>query len=128
MRKIVFQKTGMSDLTLERARSYPISEPYQLNQERYLTENGQPKVVKYGDPVRFIEVQLKGLSRDNYDGVVNGLLTWFSDPNIDWSKNSFTMIDEYGQQHTVRLWQDDFNMKQDSWDSYSIRLKLLKEG
>jgi len=51
---IIFQKTGLSDLTLERGRLFPIVEPITINQELYLTESMTPKVVDYGNTLMLI--------------------------------------------------------------------------
>ena len=50
---IVFSKAGLSDLTLERGRLYPISKPIQINQELYMTESLNAKVVDFGSTATF---------------------------------------------------------------------------
>lgn len=125
---IVFQKSGLSDLTLERGRIFPVEEAQiKINQETYLTESMNPKVVNYGSTLKLIRLKFAGLSRDNYDGTINGLKTWFESSQINWSENNFVMIDEMGISHTVRLWQKQFSMKQDSPNRYSITLTFLEE-
>ena len=124
---IKFQKSGMSDLTIEKGRLFPVSEPIEINQEIHLTESNNPKVIVYGDNLKIIELKFKGLTKDNYNGTVNGLYTWFNDSNINWMENSFTMIDEQGVSHTVRLYQKKFDMKMDSNGRYSIALKFIEE-
>lgn len=124
---IIFSKGGMSDLTLERGRIFPIQSPIQINQERHFTESMNPKVIVYSGTAEFFELKLEGLSRDNYDGTVNGLKTWFENALINWSENNFTLVDEEGNSLTVRLWQDNFNPQEESANRYSISLTLLKE-
>lgn len=124
---IVFQKSGMSDLTLERGRILPKKNPIEINQERYLTQNNKPIVVNYGSSLNLIEVEFNYLSKDNYDGAVNGLKTWFEDTSINWSANNFTLVDELGESHTVRFWQDKFDMQQNVGGRYSIKFTLLEE-
>lgn len=124
---IVFSHASLSDLTLERGRIYPVSQPIQINQDRYLTESNNPKVIDYGDDLNFIQLNFQYLSKDNYDGATNGLKTWFQDSNINYSENSFTLTDEDGVAHTVRFWQANFNMPQTSNGRYQISLTLLKE-
>ncbi|NOY60294.1 MAG: hypothetical protein GXO75_15400 [Calditrichaeota bacterium] len=124
---IVFQKSGLSDLTIEGGRLYPVSEPIRANQERYLTEDNSPKVVNYGDPLKLIKLVLDGLTRDNFDGTVNGLKTWFENSSINYSENNFTMVDETGQSRTVRLWQDDLDIKETSPGVFQVTLTLLEE-
>ena len=120
---IVFKKSGVSDLTLERGRIVPYStEEDQINQERYLTENYTSKVVNYGSNGKFLELTFKHLTKDNYDGTANGLRTWFNNSNINWSKYSFTLVDEDGVSHTVRLWQNRFKMGVDNAGRYSVKL------
>lgn len=128
MQAIIFQKGGLSDLTLERARIFPINRIQNINQELYLTESMAPKVVNYGGSSKIIEVVLEGLSKDNYDGTVNGLKTWFENSSINWSENNFTMLDEYGESFTVRYWQNNFNMPEIKGDQYSISFQLLVEA
>lgn len=125
---IVFQKAGLSDLTIERGRSFPIDHPIEINQELYLTESNNAKVVDFGNDLELIEVKISGLSRDNYDGTTNGLKTWFQNSSINWAKNTFTMIDEGGTSHTVRFWQDKFSMPRNEGDTYSISFTLKKEA
>jgi len=124
---IIFQKTGLSDLTLERGRLFPIVEPITINQELYLTESMTPKVVDYGNTLKLIELKLEGLSRENFDNAVNGLKTWFESSQINWCENSFTMVDETGTNRTVRLWQKEFKMAEVSPNRYSVSLTLLEE-
>ena len=124
---IKFQKSGMSDLTLEKGRLFPVSAPIEINQELHLTESNNPVVIVYGDNLNLIELKFKGLTKDNYDGTVNGLKTWFEDSNINWMENNFTLIDEKGVSHTVRLYQKKFDMKMDSNGRYSVSLKFIEE-
>lgn len=124
---IIFSHASMSDLTIERGRLFPLREPIELNQERQLTENKNPKVIDYGGYLNLWEMRFEGLSKDNYDGVVNGLKTWFQDSNINWAQNNFTLTDESGTDHTMRYWADDFDMPADADNRYSITLILLKE-
>jgi len=127
MADIIFQKGGMSDLTIERARVLPSTIPIEINQKRHLTQSMNAKVVDYGSTMETFQISFQGLTRDNYDGVVNGLKTWFSNSNINWAKNSFTMRDENNEVFTVRFWQDDFDMPNEEGDVYSISLILKKE-
>ncbi len=126
MSKIVWQKGGMSDLTIDKGRSFPVSEPIEINQERYMTESFNAKVISYGSSAKFIQLDISGVPKDNYDGTVNGIKTWFEDSNVNWSENSFTMIDERGNTLTVRFWQDGFSMPE-AWahrHNVSILLKV----
>jgi len=125
---IIFQKSGLSDLTLERGRVFPVTDTrIRPNQERYLTESLNPKVVVYGGTLQLLELRLEGLSRDNYDGAVNGLKTWFESSQVNWSANNFTLVDEQGQTRTVRLWSDEFKMTLVAPNRYSVSLLLLEE-
>lgn len=126
MAKIVFQKSGLSDLTLERGRIFPVSSPIQVNQERYLTESLNAKVVVYSPSASFMEFKLAGISKDNFDGATNGLKTWFESSQVNWSENSFTLLDEDNVEHTVRLWQDELNVEEISPNRYQVTL-LFKE-
>ena len=124
---IVFIKSGLSNLTLERGRLFPISTPIEINQDRYLTEDNNAKVVDYGSDLDLWELNFNYLSVDNYNGSVNGLKTWFESSQVNWSMNNFTLTDENGVAHTVRLWQKSFNMPRHGSGRYSISLILLKE-
>lgn len=128
MGSIVFKKSGLSDLTIERGRVYPVRQPIQINQERYLTESMNPKVIGYGSTLETIILEFVGLTRDNYDGATNGIKTWLSSSTINWSENSFTLVDERGDTHTVRYWSDTFDMPRVYGNRYSTTLTLLKEG
>ena len=92
-----------------------------------MTESNNPIVVDYGDNLEFINLNFKNLSKDNYDGAVNGLKTWFESSEINWSANNFTLIDELGVSNTVRLWESSFGMAFKANGLYEISLKLLKE-
>ena len=125
---IVFQKAGLSDLTLERGRLFPYSEKdIEINQKRYLTEDNNPIVIDYGSNLNTIRLSFSHLTSDNYDGTVNGLVTWFETSEVNWSANNFTLVDELGVSHTVRFWQKEFAMPKQIGGRYSIELILLKE-
>ena len=124
---IVFQKSGLSDLTIQRGRAFPVRNPHKPNQIRHLTENNQAKVISFGQALRLVELQVGGLNADNYNGAVNGLQTWFSSSQINYSLNSFTMIDEYGESNTVRLWQDDFEVVETEPGIFAIKVTLKIE-
>jgi len=121
---IIFQKTGLPDLTIERGRVYPLNNPTEINQDRYLTESNHDVIVNYGNHAKFLELELKFLSKDNYDGAINGLKNWFESSQINYSENSFTLIDELGYSRTVRLWQGEFDMPENFSGRYSIKLTL----
>lgn len=123
---IVFSKGGLSDLTLTRGRIFPLAEPIEINQEINLTDGMNPKVTDYGGTAVFWQVTFLYLTKDNFDGAVNGLKTWFSSTVINWCENSFTLIDESGVSHTVRLWQKQFNMPENSNGRYSVSFTLFK--
>ena len=124
---IVFSASGMSNLTLERGRLYPLSKPTEINQELNLTDDMNPKVTDYGGTAKYWKLMFNYLSKDNYDGSVNGLKTWFEDSNINWCATSFTLTDENGVAHTVRLWQKAFDMPEHGSSRYSIAFTLLEE-
>jgi hypothetical protein len=129
MAKIKFTKSGRSDLTIERGRSIPISTPITINQELNLTESMNAKVIDYGSFATYIKIELRNLTKDNYDGSINGLYSWFSSSQINWCENNFTMVDEQGVSQTVRLWQTEFDMTRDlNSGRYSISFILKKES
>jgi len=127
MGKIVFSKTGLSNLTIEQARSFPLLEEITINQQMYLTEGNEAKVVDYGDDLEIINIVIGGLSHDNLTGTVNGLLTWFKNSAINWAQNSFTMTDETGAAQTVRFWDKKFKKVQKANGIFDISFKLKKE-
>jgi len=124
---MTFSKSGRSNLTLERGRLYPVSISYTKNQERYLTEGMNPKVVSYSGTLQLFNLSFSYLSKDNFDGTVNGLKTWFQSTQINYSEYNFTLTDENGVTHTVRLWDDNFEMGKDVSGRYFVTIKLLKE-
>jgi hypothetical protein len=126
---ITFQGSGMSDLAVQHGRSFPFSpSSIEWNQEVHLTEEYNSKILDFGSSIEFIQVVLTGLTRDNYQGSVNGLRTWFMDSNINGAETSFTFIDENNETHTVRLWQTKINFQLDGFDSYSVSFVLKKEA
>jgi len=120
MSKIVFQKSGLSDLTLEHGRSYPTSIVIEVNQERYLTEDFKPKVIDFGSSHETMVIKLEGISKDNIDGAINGLRTWFEASQVTWALNSFTMINERGINQTIRWWDKSFKIKEVSPNRYDV--------
>jgi len=125
---IVFTKAGRSNLTFERGRIVPYSTvEYTINQQMDLTESNTPKVTDYGDDLKLMKLVFNHLSKDMYNGTVNGLETWFSSSEVNWAENSFTMTDETGATHTVRLWQKKFGMTADQGGRYGVSIVLLKE-
>jgi len=121
---IIFKKTGLSDLYIPVGRTFPSNEPIQTNQNLYLTSGSQAKVVVTQAVHKTLELRLDGLPRDSFDGVFNGIKTWFESAIINWSYASFTMTDENGADHTVRLWQKKFNMPRVNNGLYSTKLLL----
>jgi len=67
------------------------------------------------------------LSKDNYDGSINGLKTWFENAAIDWRKNYFQYTDESGSEYDVRLWDEVFSMEEYASNRYRIRILLREE-
>ena len=128
MATITFQKASMTDLILERGRLLPTTpEVISINQDMYLTESNDAKTVKYGTNLKTSKLSFNNLTVDNYNGTVNGLKTWFEDALIDWTLNSFTLINEAGETLTVRLWQKKFSMGLKSNSRYSVNLLLKIE-
>jgi len=68
---ITFTKSGLSDLTFERGRAYPLREPITINQERHLTEGNTAKVIDYGSDLTLVEVRINFVTKDQYTGAVN---------------------------------------------------------
>lgn len=125
---ITFAIAGRSDLTMERGRIIPyVPIEYKIDQLLHFTEQNNPKVTDYGSNIQFIKLSFKHLSKDQYDGTVNGLETWFSSSQVNWAANSFTMTDEEGNTHTVRFWQNSFQMTRDAGGRYTVSFVLLKE-
>ena len=128
MSLIVFSKTGLSNLTLEHGRTIPhVPENIDVNQEISLTEDNVAKVIDYGPDLTLIRLEFNHLSKDNYDGTVNGLKTWFESSTINWCANSFNMTDENGINRSVRLWQIKFSMARDHGGRYSVSFILKEE-
>ena len=125
---IVFSKGGLSDLTLERGRLYPITNPVKINQHRYLTEDYSPKVVNWGSSYTLFDLKFNYLSKSNYDDATDGLKTWFESSAINYSESNFTLTDENGVTHTVRLWQDRLDFTEHASERYAISLILFKEA
>ena len=124
---ITFIKSGRSNLNLERGQLFPMNNTIEPNQELHLTESDDPKVIDYGSSLKILELKFTGLSKDNYDGVVNGLKTWFESSEINWSENSFTLEDDQGNSKTVRFWDKNFNMPQIAANVYSLKIRLLEQ-
>ncbi len=125
---IIFRKAGLSDLTLERGALFPMRNPIEKNQYRYLTESGNAKVYTQSGEHETLVLKFQGLSRDNYDGTVNGLKTWLKASQINWAENAFTLIDSDQRELTVRYWADNFDMPPASFNRYDVTLTLKVEG
>lgn len=123
---ITFAKGGMNTLTLERGRVYPLSRPIDINQELNLTDGMNPKVTDYGGTAKYWQLVFNYLSKDNFDGAINGLKTWFESATINWCANSFTMTDERGAAIVVRLWQKRFDMSEHGSSRFGISLTLIE--
>jgi len=122
---ITFEKNGLTSLTIAGGRITPYSPEDQiLNQETYLTESSNPKVVNYGSNLNLIKLVLKNLSKDNYDGSTQGIKTWFETSTINWSSASFTLKDEFGTDYLARLWQNKFSVKARPNSRYDITIIL----
>lgn len=121
---VVFQKSGLSDLTFENGRAYPLSSPVEFNQEIYENEDRSVKVVDYGGtPVEYIQINLPGMNQKE----ALGLLAWFKSSQVNGAANTFTMVNENGESQTVRLWQTRVETEQDGFGIYSASFTLRKE-
>jgi len=119
-----FQKTGVTTVTFDRGRVFPISEPIEVYQHRYDTEGLNTKVISYNVQNDFINAPFTGLSAANK----TALETFFQHVNVNWSESDFTFVDENSQSRTVRLWQDRFNMVENSPNRFSVSFLLKDES
>jgi hypothetical protein len=119
-----FQKSGAPNVTFDRGRVFPVSEPVEVYQHRYDTEGLNTKVVSYGVQNNFINASFTGLSAANKTALEN----FFNDPDVNWSENTFTFVDENSVSRTVRLWQDRFNMVETSPNRFSVTFLLKDES
>lgn len=128
MARPYFSHSSIStDLVFEKGQLYTVRKPIRPNQIVGRTAGGQIKVAKLGKSELTLILNFTGLTKDNYDGTVNGLKTWFETAAIDWRKNSFTLVDETGTSYTVRLMNPEFDMQEYSPGRYRITLTLRKE-
>ena len=125
---ITFKKTGLTDLVISRGRILPSSEPIIINQDKLITSSNNVIIIDKGINTKLIKLSFKFLTKDNYDGAINGLKTWFENSQINWMENTFTLVDENNVEKTVRLWDDKFDMKFEKGDTYSVSLTLRDES
>lgn len=128
MSAILFQKSGMSDLTLANGVILPKKHTYQINQKRYFTESMNAVVLSLSSKAELLILRIADVSKDNFNGSVNGLKTWFDNSLINYSENNFTLVDENGETSTVRLWADNFEIDETQPGLFSLELTLLKEA
>lgn len=124
MAAITLQKSGLSDVTIANGRSFPISYPIQFNQERYETEDQQPKVIDFGGAiVQYLRLVLDRITQDEY---IN-LRDFFINSSVNGAENTVTLIDENKESHTVRLWTDSIELQQTKFNVYAVNLIFRKE-
>jgi hypothetical protein len=124
MAAITLQKSGLSDVTIANGRSFPVTYPIQFNQERYETEDQQPKVIDYGgSAVRYISVNADRITQTEFINIRD----FFTNSAVNGAENSITLIDENGESHTVRLWSDQIEPTQTDFNIYSISLLFRRE-
>lgn len=115
-------------LIFEKGRIFPKPNPIEINQAMGFSEDMKAKVADMGNNLELIDVMMQRLTKDQYDGTVNGLKTWFDNTNINWRKNTFTFQDETGAKITVRLLDENFDMPEVVSGFYSFKLRLMQEN
>jgi hypothetical protein len=116
-----FSKLGLTTLVFTRQVQYPYSRPVEFQQTRKVSGGGVVRVARHGPRERFISLHLDKLIEDDY----TALAAWLDD--VEGASESFTYTDQAGTAHTVRLWQDSWDMPQGPGGFYSVTLLLRRE-
>jgi len=97
MSHIIFTKGG-STFTFSKGREFPISNPAQVNVPTDMSEGGQLYAYNKGIAEKLFNLTFKKLSATDYSNFETWLTTTVVGP-----ASTFTMTDENGATHTVRL-------------------------
>lgn len=121
MPNIIFTK-GVDTFTFSKGRSYPLSDPSQVNVPIDYSDGGQLYAYDKGIQEQFINLVFDRLSQTDFNSFDNWLLNIAVGP-----KNTFTYTDEDSNNHTVRLLDTINPLTNIAVDYYSGTIQLRKE-
>jgi hypothetical protein len=125
MNKIIFTK-GASTFTFSKGRDFPIHDPAQVNVPVDYSDGKQLYAYNKGVAEKFWNLVFKKLSATDYSNFETWLLTTVVGP-----ASTFTLTDEAGVTHTVRLMDTQNPLAADGEDStgflYSGTIRLREE-
>jgi hypothetical protein len=94
---IIFTKNA-STFTFSKGRSFPIADPAQVNVPTDMTDGGQMYAYNKGIKEKLFNLVFDKIPQTDYDNYDQ----WLTDIAVG-PTNTFTMTDETGAPHTVRL-------------------------
>jgi hypothetical protein len=125
MSNVIFTK-GANTFTFSKGRSFPVYDPSQVNVPTDITDGGQMYAYNKGITEKFWNLVYKKLPAADYNNYSTWLLTTVVGPT-----STFTMTDENGVAHTVRLLDTKNPLQADGEDKngwlYSGTIQLREE-
>jgi DNA-binding beta-propeller fold protein YncE len=122
----VIYTQGANSFTFSKGRSFPISDPVQVNVLTDTTDGGQMYAYNKGITEKLFNLVYEKLSAIDFTNFENWLSTIAVGP-----ANTFTMTDENGVNHTVRLLDTKNPLQADGEDAngflYSGTIQLREE-
>lgn len=117
-----FSKSGVTTFTFSRGDVYPHRRTVVPRQRLGIAEAGTVQVATLSAPEYQHVLTFEGLSASDY----SALLTFLTDPLVNWAANSFTYTDVDSATYTVR-YIGGLEMPQVSSGRFSATLTLREE-
>lgn len=121
MSKIIFT-LGASTFTFSCHRDYPVADPVQVNVPVDYSDGGQLYAYNKGIEEQFFDLVFDNCNSTDYGNVDTWIKTTAVGP-----KNAFTMTDESGVSHTVRMLDTKNPLRLVGVGKYSGTIHLRKE-
>lgn len=99
----------------------PATIEHATNQSWNLSDAGVPSVYRYGPVVEVWQLGFANLPSDIYQD----LLTFFSDPAVNWRGESFVYTDHNGDSWPVQLLDERLQVQSRAIGTYDLGLRLL---
>jgi len=115
-------KNNVTTLTLSRGSTFPSSRPLVLNQVTGVSDNNTIRVFSLGPPRQTLELIFEQLTQSDIDGIVS----FFDNPLVNWGVNSFTYTDEDGVGHITRFLQTELAPQEVAPNNYSLSMVFTK--
>lgn len=119
----ILRQSGLTDVVISRAYTFPIRRRRIPNQVQIKRADGRIQTATLGQHEDFFELEFRQLSQTDHDNVTSFL----QDSLVDYAGNPFTFVDVDGNTHNVRYVNEDFVMPNPAARKYDLFLTLRVE-